>query len=272
VLNFGRRCIPIRGNICRIRQCATRLAAVTPTGALTMDPKLLNLLTAGILALVVAGHSRAAPPARAAQSAAVLKTAIEDYLRVQTGGLPGQVLNSVGAIDRRLALAECPAPEVFTPPGARLWGKANLGVRCSSPNAWTIYVPVTVQVTGTYLVAARPLPSGRTLGSSDYTTALGDLTQLPAGVAQDPVQVLGRTLMASLAAGQPVRIDLLRAPTVIQQGQTVKLVAKGHGFEVTADGKALSQGVLGQTVQVRSPSGQTITGIARFGGVVEINN
>lgn len=234
-----------------------------------MDHKFLTLLTAGVVVLAAVAQTRAAQPA---QTPAAISSAVNEYLRAQTGGLPGQVEHSVGAIDPRLALPACPALEVFTPPGGRLWGKSNVGVRCTSPSAWTIYVPVTVRITGTYIVAARPLTHGQMLGINDYTAATGDLTQLPAGVAQDPAQVLGRTLAGTLAVGQPVRTDLLRAPTVIQQGQSVKLVAKGRGFEVTADGKALSQGVLGQVIQVRSPSGQTVTGIARNGGIVEINN
>lgn len=234
-----------------------------------MDHKFLTLLTAGMVMLAAIAQTRAAQPV---QTPAAIKSTVNEYLRIQTGGLPGQVEHSVGAIDPRLALPACPAPEAFMPPGARLWGKTNIGVRCASPMAWTIYVPVTVHITGTYLVAARPLTQGQTLGIHDYTAATGDLTQLPSGIAQDPAQVLGRTLIGTLAAGQPVRTDRLRAPIVIQQGQSVKLVAKGHGFEVTADGKALSQGMLGQVIQVRSPSGQTVTGIARNDGVVEVNN
>ncbi len=234
-----------------------------------MDHKLLTLLTAGVVVLAAVAQTRAAQPV---QTPAAIKSAVDEYLRAQTSGLPGQVEHSIGAIDPRLVLPACPAPEVFTPPGARLWGKTNVGVRCAGPAAWIIYVPITVRITGTYLVATRPLAQGQTLGMHDYTAATGDLTQLPAGIAQDPAQVLGQTLAGTLAAGQPVRTDLLRAPTVIQQGQSVRMVARGRGFEVTADGKALSHGLLGQVVQVRSPSGQIVTGIARNGGIVEINN
>lgn len=239
-----------------------------------MDHKLLTLITSGAVVLAAIAQPRAAQSAQipaAMQAHASINATVSDYLRVQTGGLPGRVEYSVGAIDPRLAVPACAAPEVFTPPGARLWGKTNVGVRCASPTAWTIYVPVTVRVTGTYLIAARPLAHGHVLMADDYTTATGDLTQLPAGITRDPSQVQGRTLAGTLASGQPLRSDLLRAPTVIQQGQSVKLVARGKGFEVTAEGKALSQGVLGQVVQVRSPSGQTVTGIARSDGAVEVS-
>ncbi len=234
-----------------------------------MNRHLLPLLAASILVIAAAGQVRAAQPV---QNHAAIKAAVDEYLRVQTGGLPGQIELIVGAVDPRLALPTCAALDVFTPPGARLWGRSNVGVRCASPAAWTIYVPVTVRVTGTYLVATRNLTQGHTIGVNDYTAITGDLTQMPSGVAQDPEQVLGRSVTGPLAAGQAVRTDLLRAPTVIQQGQSVKLVARGKGFEVTSEGKALSQGLLGQVVQVRSPSGQTISGIARSGGLVEIGN
>jgi flagella basal body P-ring formation protein FlgA len=227
------------------------------------------ILAATLVVIAGVGLGR---PVAAAQGVAALGLAIEQFLRAQTVGLPGTVSYSIGVIDNRSPLPACAAPEVFLPPGARLWGRGHVGVRCSAPSAWTIYVPVTVQVQGSYLVAARPLPPGHALTGADVAAASGDLAQLPAGVAQDTAQVLGRHTAAPLAAGQPLRADLLRAPVVIQQGQSVKLVARGRGFEVTAEGRALAQAQLGQVVQVRGPSGQTVHGIARHDAVVEINN
>ena len=86
----------------------------------------------------------------------------------------------------------------------------------------------------------------------------------------DPQQAVGKTSLASLAAGQPLRQDLLRAPLVVQQGQTVVVHSSGQGFRVSADGKALNNAYDGQIAQVRTASGQTLSGVARAGGVVEI--
>jgi len=231
--------------------------------------KLLMMLAATLAVVAGVGHGR---PVTAAQGASTMGVAIDQFLRAQTAGLPGTASYSVGAIDTRSPLPACAAHEVFLPPGARLWGKAHVGVRCSAPSNWTIYVPVTVQVHGGYLMASRPLPPGHALTAADVTTASGDLAMLPAGVAQDLSQVIGRSTAAPVAAGQPLRADLLRAPVVIQQGQSVRLVARGRGFEVSAEGRALAQAQLGQVVQVRGPSGQTVHGIARHDAVVEVNN
>jgi flagella basal body P-ring formation protein FlgA len=58
---------------------------------------------------------------------------------------------------------------------------------------------------------------------------------------------------------------------VVRQGQTVKTVSRGAGFSVSSEGRALHNAQEGQIVQVRTPSGQTVSGIARSGGIVEMS-
>jgi flagella basal body P-ring formation protein FlgA len=213
-----------------------------------------------------------AAPALAAdrQDPAALHRAIENFVRVQTAGLPGKVTYVIGGIDPRIVLPGCAVPEVFLPAGARLWGLTSLGVRCGGDTPWSIYVTAQINVAGNYVVTARPLMQGQALTAADLALQSGDLTQLPAGILTDPQMAMGKSLTAALAAGQPVRQDLLRSPLVIQQGQTVKLQSSGHGFRVTADGKSLNNATEGQIAQVRIATGQTVSGIARVGGIVEI--
>lgn len=88
----------------------------------------------------------------------------------------------------------------------------------------------------------------------------------------DPAQAIGKTLKSGLGAGQPLRSDQLTAPLAIQPGQSVRLVSHGDGFSVTSEGKALTGALDGQVVQVRAASGQTVSGIARAGGIVEVTH
>jgi flagella basal body P-ring formation protein FlgA len=201
---------------------------------------------------------------------AVIYKAIENYLRTQTAGLPGTVTYTVGTIDPRVVLAPCPALEAFLPAGARLWGPTSIGVRCSGASPWSIYVPAQVRVTNDYAVTARPLAQGQVLTATDVLMQHGDITQLPTSIVTDPQTAFGKTLAAGLAAGQPLRFDLLRASLVVQQGQSVKLQSVGNGFTVSAEGRALNNAAEGQVAQVRTSSGQTVSGIAREGGVVEV--
>ena len=200
-----------------------------------------------------------------------LYDAVSSYLQTQTQGLPGKVSYSIGQLDSRTQLSACDAFEPFLPAGNKLWGKATIGVRCLGPAVWTVYIPVHVRVTGSYLIAARTMSAGFVISAGDVTTRDGDLGTLPATIVTDERQAIGKTLRFGIAAGQPLRSDQLIAPLVVQQGQNVRTLVNGSGFSVSSEGRALNNASEGQRVQVRTASGQTVSGIARANGVVEIN-
>ncbi len=192
------------------------------------------------------------------------------FARQQSAAQPGAVSVSAAPLDPRLRLAACQSMDFFIPTGTRLWGNSSIGARCSVPSPWTVYIPVSVSVTSEIVFAARPFSSGQTITEADIMLRSEDITQFASGVITDPKQALGKTATISVAAGYPLRIDMLRAPYVIQQGQSVKILARGQGFQVNAEGKALTNAAAGQIVSVRSGSGQIIKGTAREGGIVEV--
>ncbi len=227
-------------------------------------PKRLLLLLIAVPLLAGSVYAR--------QDPAEVKRAVEAFLRVQTRGLPGEADFTVGAIDPNNHLAPCPALEAFLPAGARPWGRINVGVRCQAVAGWSIYVPAQVRVMGEYLATARPLARGQVLAAGDLVRRRGDLAELPAGIVTEEARAVGHVLGVSVQSGQVLRSDLLRAPLAVQQGQSVKIVSTGKGFQVSAEGKALTGAADGQVVQVRTASGQTLTGIARTGGTVEVGH
>lgn len=209
-------------------------------------------------------------PALAQNIQSPLYRTIEDYLRTQTQGLPGKVSYRITPLDSRTQLSPCDAFEPFQPGGAAPWGKTTVGVRCLGPSSWTIYVQVQISIQAKYLVAARPLTAGQVVGANDFASRNGDLGALPTTVLMDAEQAVGKTVKIGVAAGQPLRSDQLIAPWAVLQGQTVKTISHGAGFSVSSDGKALNNAMEGQVVQVRTPSGQTVSGIAKPGGIVEV--
>jgi flagella basal body P-ring formation protein FlgA len=239
----------------------------------------VNVLTSFIILSLICsakGFAESAAPVTAVaptmtkQNLASIKTKITEFLETQAIGYPGKVSVHAGAIDPNLKLAQCPDMQVFMPTGSRAWGKTSVGVRCNAPNVWTIYVQATVNVVAQYLVAASPLAQGQTVTEQDMIFESGDLTQLPAGVFTDQAQAVGRTVNISMNAGTVLRQELLKIAPVVQQGQTVKLLSKGKGFSVSAEGLAMAKANEGQVVQVKAASGQVVTGIARSGGQVEV--
>jgi flagella basal body P-ring formation protein FlgA len=230
----------------------------------------LLALLAALAALWANAALAQVPGVPGIQSAAGIQQAVDQFMRQQIAGMPGKTTYTIGALDPRLALPGCAALDVFVPAGSRLWGQTNLGVRCNSPGQWTIYVGVDVRVSGSYLTASHALAPGQVIGAADIATQSGDLTLLPQGVFASAETAIGKITATSIAAGQPLRHDLLKAPLAIQQGQSVKLLSGGNGFRVSAEGKALNNAQDGQLAQVRTGSGQTVSGIARTGGTVEV--
>ena len=89
-------------------------------------------------------------------------------------------------------------------------------------------------------------------------------------VIWEPDAGLGRALAVPRAAGEPLRPSDLRAQRWFDIGETVTLKARGPGFAVSGSGVALSAGLDGQSVRVRTPGGRTVTGRAVGDRVVEV--
>lgn len=198
--------------------------------------------------------------------------ALRDQVETAVGaGLPASSRVRVSMPQPQPQLPACPRPEVLMPPGAQpLRGQVRVGVRCSKPQPWTVYLTASIQESRTYYLARTALEAGHLLQAQDLTTVQAYADELPSGAVTDEKQWQGRSLTTALVAGAPLRQQWLRTENVINAGQNVKLVVSGAGFRISSEGRALSSAAAGQTVQVRVPSGQTVSGKAQAGGWVEL--
>lgn len=231
---------------------------------MTPSARAHRLLLAAALLLCAPLPGSARTPAGEAEARA------HALLRAHAAGLPGEVSITVHALDPNGQLPACAALQVFLPAGARAWGRVSVGVRCDSPVVWTAYLQAQVAVVADYLVAARPLRAGQVLGPDDFASRRGDLAMLPERLLTDPTQASGHFTRIAVAAGQPLRADMLRVPHVVRQGQNVQVLGVGAGFQVSSEGRALGNAAPGDRVRVRLANGQVVTGTAQAGGRVEV--
>jgi flagella basal body P-ring formation protein FlgA len=187
-------------------------------------------------------------------------------------GAAQRVEVTVGALNSRMQLAPCAQMEPFIPSGARLWGRTTLGVRCVAGATWQAFLPVQIRVYGLAPVAARPLAAGESVTEADIRHEEVEVSLYPAGAVADLSLVAGKTLVRPVNPGQALLTSWFRARQVIAQGDMVKVVYSGPGFNVTAEGKALNHAGDGQPVRVSMESGRTITGTARPDRVVELKH
>jgi flagella basal body P-ring formation protein FlgA len=242
------------------------MAASTKAAAYALPMK-----TTALLALLLAAPLALAQAPAARQNPAALAGVAEQYLKTQAAGLPGEVKVKIAPLDPRISLPACPAPEAFQQPGARAWGKTTVGVRCTAPTAWTIFVQAQVSVVADYVAAAVPLAQGQPIEPGQLVLLKGDIAAMPNGIITDMAQAVGRMPLVSLPSGMPLRLDTLKSRPVVQQGQAVRLVSNGSNFSVSSEAKALGTAGEGQVVQVRTSSGSVVSGTARPGGVVEVS-
>lgn len=211
-----------------------------------------------------------APAANAQQAEDAIELRVREFLQREVAGLPGEVSIELSPFDPNRQLPACAVLEPFLPAGTRAWGRFSVGVRCDSPVTWTAYLQARVAVVADYLVAARPLRAGQVLGPADLGQRRGDLTALSDNVLTDPTQATGHHTRVAVAAGSPLRGDMLRVPLAVRQGQNVSVLGVGAGFRVASEGRAMNNAAPGEKVRVRLADGQVVTGTAQAGGTVEL--
>ncbi|MDQ0568613.1 flagella basal body P-ring formation protein FlgA [Variovorax paradoxus] len=222
-----------------------------------------------VLPALAAGLA-AATSVAAAPLAGDARAAVDKLLQAQIAGLPGKVSIRVEAPGAG-PLPACDALEAFLPRGAAAWGRVSVGLRChSDQKPWTRFVLAHVAVEGQYFVAVRNIEKGQAFGAGDFAVRTGDLTALPRSVVTDAAQLQGVVAANRIASGAPLRRELVRGVSVIQQGQTVKVVAEGPGYSVSTEARAMTSAGAGSTVRAKTLDGRLVSGIADEEGQIRL--
>jgi flagella basal body P-ring formation protein FlgA len=146
-----------------------------------------------------------------------------------------------------------------------------VSIRCIRGASWTATLPVTVRLYGPALVATRPIAALETVSFGALRVDEVEWTREPMGLATTAGEVDDRMSLANIAPGQPLPLRTLRARAAVGQGDTVRVLGVGGGFQISTEAIALAAAAPGENVRVRTESGHTLTGIARRGRVVEVD-
>ena len=167
----------------------------------------------------------------------------------------------VEQVDPNIVVPACigGAIEISTQPGARVWGRTTLQLRCAKAG-WMVNIPFNIRVFGDYVVASRYLPFGQKIESGDIRVIEGELNLLPDDVLRTSKGAYDRVLSRPLQMGAPIGLNDLRESSVIKVGDPVRLVLSGKDFEVSGEGIAQTSGMIGDMVRVRLADGQVLQG------------
>ena len=236
-----------------------------------MGKTLRNLLLICWATLLVPAASLWAAPD--IQSPDSIRQAAEQFVRSQSGNGAGTLTVEAGRLDPRLRLQACDeALEAFTAAGQAISGNTSIGVRCSAPRAWTIFVPVRVSREQSVVILSRSLQRDARLNADVLSLVVRDTSQLGFGYFTRVEEVEGLTLRRAAAAGTIINPSLVAVPPTIRRGEQVTLIAQRSGIAIRAPGRALSDAQIGQTLRVRNLSSERVVeGVVMGPGEVQVH-
>ncbi len=103
------------------------------------------------------------------------------------------------------------------------------------------------------VVPAHDIQRGETIMEQDLDYASVAPDRLRAGIITSAADIEGRQARRVLRAGELVRVDDVRRPILVAKGSTVTMTFTETGVSLTATGRAMSEGGLGETVVVQNP-------------------
>jgi flagellar basal body P-ring formation protein FlgA len=119
-------------------------------------------------------------------------------------------------------------------------------------------------------VPAHDIARGEVISEADITYGTIPSTSSLSGLATSAEDLKGREARRFLRAGETIRTSDVRMPILIAKGSTVTMMFEAPGITLTAVGRAVSEGGLGESVTVLNPvSYRQITATVTGPGQVE---
>lgn len=218
--------------------------------------------------LLISSQAMAAP----LESMSHLNELAKAFVEKNTSLLPGDRLEvHLSQAANELKLAQCHGEiNVSLPENTTSETPNTLNMKCTGPEAWQVYVPISTQIFTKVIVAKQPIPTNETIDDPMLTTAEVDKNQLYSGYYKDMSEVVGQVALANLPEGTVLNKRNTQRPILIHRNQNVSIIATHGAIMVKAEGIAKTDGALQDTIKVFNPSSKRyIDGIVMSGSTVE---
>ncbi|MBB1519608.1 flagellar basal body P-ring formation chaperone FlgA [Aquipseudomonas guryensis] len=184
-----------------------------------------------------------------------LEFTVEDYL--ERSEIQARYEIRINPLDPRLRLAACDSDltQSLESPVQPV-GRVTVRVSCEGSSPWTVFVPAQVRLFRPIVVATRPLKRDQVLGPADVSMIEQDIGPLSRGYLTDAAQAIGKKLTRPLQADQVLTPASLELAESIRRGDQVVITARSGTISVRMPGEALSDGVLGEQINIRNQRSQ----------------
>ena len=123
------------------------------------------------------------------------------------------------------------------------------------------------------VVPSHDIKRGDVIGDSDLVYQNVNAAGMIAGIASSMDQLDGMEARRFLHAGEALRLDDVRHPILVTKGSNVTMTFSAPGISLTATGKAMSEGGVGDSVTVLNPvSYKQISAVVTGSGQVRVGD
>jgi len=121
-------------------------------------------------------------------------------------------------------------------------------------------------------VLSRPVAPGETIAANDIEMIALPSDRLNQTFLIAAGELIGKTPKRSIRPGEPIRPGDIQTPVVIHRGDLVTVVLQSAGLMLTAQAKALEDGVRGQAIRISNTrSGKTLDAAVSGPGTVTLS-
>lgn len=176
----------------------------------------------------------------------------------------------VTKIDRRITVSQCEGNMTAVLVGNKsLQRSATVRIRCDNTDNWQIHIPVKIIRLVPVVVSNRPLSKGTLLTKNNTKIEYMNRVLLRSGYISDLAFVNRARLKRQLSSEQMIST---RDICLVCKGESVTITSSVGNLTVKTDGVALSNGVLGDKINVRNTkSKRIVSGIVQAAGIIQIN-
>ncbi|WP_428623452.1 flagellar basal body P-ring formation chaperone FlgA [Sedimenticola sp.] len=189
------------------------------------------------------------------QSHESIQAAAEQHVLDDLDQAEQEISVTAGRLDSRLRLSACSQPlDTFSPYGRKSASRITVGVRCNDTDGWSLFVPVTLSLVKGIVVADRELPRGTIITEADIKIEKRDVARLHRGYLEQPNQAIGKKLKRRIHADAILTPGQIVIQHAVKKGMQVVIVAQIGPLQVRMNGKALSNGAIGERIKVENNS------------------
>jgi len=131
----------------------------------------------------------------------------------------------------------------------------------------------TINLTGTPQTPTLrgDLPRGAMVSPADVELAPTELERLPSGAVTRPADLVGKRLVQPAFAGRPVQARALETPPAVERGNAIHVVFVSRGLRISRTATADESGNIGDTIRLRSESGEMLRGVIHSASEVRVS-